>query len=761
MFMAAPNVPSGPLDAQLLDYQSLHSTQASAERYRAIADSSFDLICELDAEGQFVYLSPSFGTTTGLELGQLSGTPFFERVHPEDHQQLIAEFTAALSGGRVGRAEHRLRHADNSWRWFESALRGIGVGADRRVVMVSREITARQRHQLELETLISLSKNVHAQSDLPGICNAIWEHLHPLLPATGLILSWRAFDSSSTIETYGQTLAEPFNRKFTREEEPDCPLWKAFEAGNGQGVWLENAWSGGSCTFPFGVRSFVSIPLRTDESTRGVLFFASERPFVWTENYIRLCLMAAEQATVAVRGVDLLKSAKDAEKRYRALVNDVDAIVWENDTIAMRPTFVSQQAAAWLGYAPEKWLEDPQFWLQIVHEDDRRRIIEEVKTKLQLTEPWQCEFRALTSDARVINLRCLVTPEIRDGVVVKTRGLTLDVTERTRNLDTIIESNSILAATLEASADGICLVDEKGTVVSFNKRFAEIWQIAPELVDEMRDRRQLMACILSVMRQPEEFVEKMNFLRQNPEASSRDEVTLRDGRVMERYSAPAVAVDGRSFGRVWTFSDITERKQYEQQLAHQAFHDPLTDLPNRTLFMDRVEHGLSRLDRRGKALAVLFIDLDRFKLVNDTMGHEKGDWLLQEVARRLMAGLRPGDTAARFGGDEFTLLLEDLNGVEDAKAITDRLIDTLQAPMEFEGRELEITSSVGVAMSFSAHDRAGDLLRNADIAMYRAKNKGKARYEIFDTKMSAAALERLQLEIELRQAVKWGQLRLM
>jgi diguanylate cyclase (GGDEF)-like protein/PAS domain S-box-containing protein len=758
--MAAPIVPPGSLDAQLLDYQSLHTTQASAERYRAIADSSFDLICELDAEGQLVYLSPSFGTTTGLELGQLVGSSFFDRVHHEDQSLLVTEFTAALSGGRVGRAEHRLRHANGDWRWFESALRGIGAGQERRVVMVSREITARQRHQLELETLIALSKNVHVQSDLPGICAAIWEHLNPLLPATGLILAWRDTQFAEILELSGQTHRAPFQELITRNAEPDCPLWNAFDVPTPDGVLQENAWSGGLCGLPFSMRSFVSVPLRSDDLTRGVLFFASDRPFVWTENLMRLCLMAGEQAAVAVRGVDLLRSAKDAENRYRALVNDVDAIVWENDTQTMRPTFVSQQAVAWLGYEIEKWLDDPKFWLQLVHNDDRARVFTEVKEKVQLQEPWQFEFRAVSADGRVINLRCLVTPEIRDGQVVKTRGLTLDVTERTRHHDAILESNAILAATLEAAADGICLVDEKGTVVSFNQRFAEMWQIQAELVEEMRDRRQLMACILSVMRQPEEFVEKINFLRQHPESSSRDEVSLRDDRIMERYSAPAVAADGRSFGRVWTFSDITERKRYEQQLAHQAFHDPLTDLPNRTLFMDRVEHGLSRLDRRGKALAVLFIDLDRFKLVNDTMGHEKGDWLLQEIGRRLLLSLRPGDTAARFGGDEFTLLLEDLNGVEDAKAITDRLIDALQAPIEFEGRDFEITSSVGVAMSFSAHDKASDLLRNADIAMYRAKNKGKARYEIFDTKMSAAALERLQLEVELRQAVKWGQLRL-
>ena len=451
--------------------------------------------------------------------------------------------------------------------------------------------------------------------------------------------------------------------------------------------------------------------------------------------------------------------------------------------------------------------------MSVIHPEDRRRVSEEVLEKFQSLEPWQSEFRALSRDNREFWLRVLVTPETRQVTrrndegetqttteLVRLRGLVVDITERSRHLEAILKSNAILAATQEASADGICLVDPSGNVVSLNTRFAEMWHIPPALVEELRDRRQLMACVLSLMRQPEEFVEKMNLLRLNPDVSSRDEIQLRDGRIFERYSAPAlaapaaltppfasevggewdedktsalqhdsgrnnedaeeIAVETPCFGRVWTFSDITERKHYEEQLEHRAFHDPLTELPNRSLFMNRVEQGLARLDRRGKALAILFFDLDRFKVVNDTMGHEKGDDLLREIGKRLNMMLRPGDTAARFGGDEFTLLLEDLNGIDDARVITERLIEALQEPILMDGREFEITASIGVAMSFSRHDRASDLLRNADIAMYRAKNKGKARYEVFDTKMSAAALSRLQLEIELRQAVKWKQLRL-
>ncbi|RYX86714.1 EAL domain-containing protein [bacterium] len=734
------------------------SDAASTERLRAIADSSFDLICELDSEGRFTYQSPTFAATTGSGLS--AKTSVFDFVPTEDRARLIAEYTAALAGTRIGRNEHRLQCVDGDQRWFESALRGIGTGATRRVVMVSREITARQRHQLELESLISLSKTVHLQNDFSSIAHVTWQQMLPLLPVTALLLAWR--NGGEELHIAGETKEGAFTTTISPNSHPDCPLWGVLKSRNAQ---LDNAWSSGLCGFEFPVRSFVAVPLSGDDSTvsgeaNGALFFASERPFVWTEEHQRVCLMVAEQTSVAVRGMKMLDSTRAAETRYRSLVNDVNAIVWEVDALAQGPTFVSQQAGSWLGYPAEELHDRPKTWLRVVHPDERRRVMEEIRAHKNDHLPWQLEFRAATANSREMRLQVLITPEIQDGKVVRARGLTLDVTELRQHMDALHQTNAILEATQEASADGICLVDDRGQVVSHNRRFAQMWHIPPALVEESRDGRQLTAWVLSLMRAPDEFIEKMNLLREHPESSSHDEITLRDERIFERTSAPAKGADGRFFGRVWTFSDITDRKRYESQLAHRAFHDPLTDLPNRTLFLNRVEHALSRLDRRGKAIAVLFFDLDRFKTINDTMGHERGDWLLQEIASRLRDGLRPGDTAARFGGDEFTLLLEDLNGLDDAKAVTERLIESITAPINFEGREMEVTASIGMAISYSKHDRASDLLRNADIAMYRAKNKGKARYEVFDTQMSAQALERLQLEIELRQAVKWNQLRL-
>ncbi len=174
--------------------------------------------------------------------------------------------------------------------------------------------------------------------------------------------------------------------------------------------------------------------------------------------------------------------------------------------------------------------------------------------------------------------------------------------------------------------------------------------------------------------------------------------------------------------------DITERKALEEQLAHQAFHDPLTDLPNRSLFMNRLEHSLARTKRRGDMVAVLFMDLDNFKVINDSLGHEVGDQLLVKVAERLLGNIRAADTAARLGGDEFVVLLEDVEDVSDANRAAERVTQMLRDPFDVEGHELFITTSVGVAVSGSAEDRPGDLLRNADLAMYQAKARGKNHY---------------------------------
>ena len=191
----------------------------------------------------------------------------------------------------------------------------------------------------------------------------------------------------------------------------------------------------------------------------------------------------------------------------------------------------------------------------------------------------------------------------------------------------------------------------------------------------------------------------------------------------------------------------------EAKLKHQAFHDSLTNLANRALFTDRVEHALARQDRRSNPLAVLFLDLDDFKTINDSLGHAAGDQLLISVAERLHECLRPADTAARLGGDEFAILLEDMDDAEDATAVAERIIEDLGTPFVLQDKEVMVHASVGIAWSVSGREGAHELLRNADLAMYRAKNRGKGRYEAFKPSMHADVLERMELKEELQRAV--------
>jgi diguanylate cyclase (GGDEF)-like protein len=205
-------------------------------------------------------------------------------------------------------------------------------------------------------------------------------------------------------------------------------------------------------------------------------------------------------------------------------------------------------------------------------------------------------------------------------------------------------------------------------------------------------------------------------------------------------------------------NDIHERKQVEEQLLHNAFYDALTGLPNRTLFMNHLERALSRTRRHADyVFAVLFLDLDGFKMVNDSLGHLIGDRLLVGVAQRLQHCLRVNDTIARLGGDEFIILLDGLHEPDDAIRVAERIQHDLSAPfdlLEQGGQEVRVSASIGIALSTSGYDQPAHLVRDADTALYRAKEQGRARYEMFDAEMHIRVVARLQLENDLRRAIE-------
>jgi diguanylate cyclase (GGDEF)-like protein len=229
---------------------------------------------------------------------------------------------------------------------------------------------------------------------------------------------------------------------------------------------------------------------------------------------------------------------------------------------------------------------------------------------------------------------------------------------------------------------------------------------------------------------------------------------------VEVHARPIHDDGGRFRGWSGTLADISVRRELEERLLVQAFHDDLTGLANRALFKDRVEHALTRRQPARRTVALLFLDIDRFKTVNDSLGHRVGDGLLIAIAERLHAVLRPEDTIARFGGDEFAILVDDVGSPREVLALAERISSAFDAPFRLEEREITIRSSIGVVLASGGHATADDLLRDADVAMYRAKASGRGSYALFEPSMQAEVAARQELESDLREAIEHERLAL-
>jgi diguanylate cyclase (GGDEF)-like protein/PAS domain S-box-containing protein len=327
-----------------------------------------------------------------------------------------------------------------------------------------------------------------------------------------------------------------------------------------------------------------------------------------------------------------------------------------------------------------------------------------------------------------------------------------DITERKQAEEALLFKTALLEAQAETTIDGILAVDESDHIVLANKQFGRNFEIPDELLST-RDDLIVLKHVTDKVEDPDAFIERVEYLNSHRDEKGRDELRFKNGKIFDRYSAPLVDSKGRYRGRIWYFRDITARKLAEERVQYLAYYDALTGLPNRTLLQDRLAKVLAGARRRKDKVAILFLDLDRFKDINDSLGHSVADLLLQEVAERLKIWAREQDTVARVGGDEFLIVLTGVKDVADAAVATERIVKVMTAEFVVQGHSLSIDCSVGISI-FPEHGADGEtLIKNADAAMYSAKENGRNRFQFFTEDMNAQVVERLTLENSLRLAL--------
>jgi len=499
-----------------------------------------------------------------------------------------------------------------------------------------------------------------------------------------------------------------------------------------------------------GLKSTLAVPIIGDEGPVAVLEFFSAQADAPEPVLVEVIAKIGDLLGKVHIRTKTEATLRSSQEQYRLLFEGNPHAMWIYDTDSLQFIAVNDAAIRQYGYSREKFLTMTLAELQPSEE--------RVKTRLREQQPPTMRLKAADGTVYAVEVTAY---EVKLPGRRARLAMAVDVNAARRTEDALRESERRFREMLDTIELLALLLDVVGTVTYCNPYLLRITGYAKQdiigknffdlFVPE--DRRDQVG---------RGFLE--NIGRGIVGAHIEMEIKTRDGerRIILWNNTVLRSPENSVLGIASIGSDVTEQRQAESQLVHNAFHDALTGLPNRALFLDRVAHALNWTRRAGrKPFAVLLLDVDHFKDVNDSLGHLAGDQLLITLGERLVGCMRVADTVARFGGDEFTILMESINGPADVTRATDRINEAIGAPFTIEGQDIFTSASIGVTIAGPDYEQPEQIIRDADTAMYRAKAQGRGRSEMFDVKMRAEAVARLQLETDLRRGVERNELRLM
>jgi diguanylate cyclase (GGDEF)-like protein/PAS domain S-box-containing protein len=509
-----------------------------------------------------------------------------------------------------------------------------------------------------------------------------------------------------------------------------------------------------------------------------------------------------EERTLRQRGEEEARERQTAEANYRSLVERLPAIVYSAEPGENgRWTYVSPQIEQILGFTPEEWMSDPGLWAQQIHPDDRERAIsaESEVTLASSPNPPPLDYRMLSRDGREVWILDEGVLERGDDGTTMLHGILYDITERKRvegaverqaaqqaaiaqlgeralkgaEVQALMEDAASFLVTGDDDAAESCVWEFEGDDGSLVLRAcAGAKQLQAHSIDAGGDSAPGLALVSGEVVTVSDWTSEERFQIPSDLAElgikSTIALTIEGGEqplgVLEVHSRRPDAFSSQDLHFAQSAANVLahaiERREAGEAIRHGSLHDHVTGLPNRALFVNKLEHALAAAKGRETPLGVFFCDLDHFKVINDSLCHEGGDEVLKGVVPRLRRQLRSVDTVARFGGDEFAILVEEVVDDTEATRIAERITSAFREPFTVGGLEQHLTASVGIAVSQAADADAESLIRDAHAAMYRAKDRGRNRAEPFDQEMRSKAVRRLQMESELRRAFENEQLSL-